>query len=582
MARSKTSTFATEVELKVASWQASVLDKRFNAARLIYNKCLTHYLKSAYRMRSSKDYRRYKGMRLAMRNLDEAAKAARGKEKKELQKLAAAKEKEREELFKSMKIHFGLREFDSEYLIKKDSLNWLGDHVGTKEAAAIRQDASKAFDKWMLSGFLDRRPRFRRFNEAKSVTSRTGGSIRWDATSRVVRWKRGGKDLRLSAIVDERDDVLMHGINSKVKFTRLVRREIRGRMRYFAQLVCEGSPYRKPSRKPAKGIVGLDIGTQTVAAVSENGSWLGVLCDGLARSDAERRRLQRKLDRSRRSTNHDCFDEKGRWIKGKKFVASKGYLKVKGRLAELARKEADHRKNLRGQDVARIIRLGDDIRFEKLGFRGFAKKAKFDPENPTKRRKRFGKSIGFRAPGGFVARLKQEALKWGVSVTEFDPRPHALSQTCICGNRKKKSLGKREHKCSECGVSAQRDLFSAYLARYVTTDGKTLHVDQSRKDWSDFCGSLESAWDQVNAVDAPGSLGLRYRLSKMSSNSPREAMACEAATSSEDVCGLQGERGENLDAPAITATVEQRFLWDDLDASTSEAKGSAVIGENSG
>jgi hypothetical protein len=41
-----------------------------------------------------------------------------------------------------------------------------------------------------------------------------------------------------------------------------------------------------------------------------------------------------------------------------------------------------------------------------------------------------------------------------------------LSQTCHCGWVKKKARSQRWHGCP-CGASAQRDLFSAYLARFV-------------------------------------------------------------------------------------------------------------------
>ena len=485
MPRATAPTFVTTVELLVDSQQAKILRKRFDAARMVYNACLSHYLKRTQRLRDSKDYRRYKGMK------------------------SAGKNKEAKALFRSLIEKFQLREFDTNYVASTKGLNWLGDHIGTKEAMATRQRAYKAFQMWMLSGFRDRRPKMRRRDDIRAVESRTTGGIKWQVNNRCVTWKRGGKELVLPAVVDEADEVLMHGLNSPVKYTRLIRKVIRGKERFFAQLNNTGQAFRKPLHQPCRGTVGIDIGTQTIAAVSENGALLAPFCEELKRADAVVRRTQRALDRSRRQTNPNCFDKKGRWIRGQRFVPSKRYLKLKKRLTEVKRKEADFRKNLHGQMVAKILQLGNDVRMEKLEFQSFAKRAKFDKDKPTKKRKRYGKSIGFRAPGMFVARLEQEAAKWAATVEQFNPRTHALSQTCICGRKAKKSLSQRVHKC-ECGAEAQRDLFSAYLCRYV--EKNTLHADQAQKDWSEHCKALRSAWDKVNAdTTVPSSLGLRHR-----------------------------------------------------------------------
>ena len=218
MARAKTSSFVTTVDLQVTPEQAVILRKRFNAARMVYNACLSHYLKHATRLRQCRDYRRYKGMK------------------------SAGKKKEANTLFKEMVERFQLREFSSNYLVDANGLNWLAGHLGTKEAAATRQQAYKAFQNWMLSGFKNRRPKFRRFDQLDSVQSRTEGGIRWKKTASQVEWKRKTGTLTLPARINHNDAVLMHGIDSPVKFTRLTRRVIRGQERFYAQLVNEGDP----------------------------------------------------------------------------------------------------------------------------------------------------------------------------------------------------------------------------------------------------------------------------------------------------------------------------------------------------
>jgi hypothetical protein len=56
--------------------------------------------------------------------------------------------------------------------------------------------------------------------------------------------------LVLPALIKQRDPVIAHGLARPVKYVRLVRRKLGLRHRFYAQLVCEGTPYRKPQRQP--------------------------------------------------------------------------------------------------------------------------------------------------------------------------------------------------------------------------------------------------------------------------------------------------------------------------------------------
>jgi hypothetical protein len=66
----------------------------------------------------------------------------------------------------------------------------------------------------------------------------------------------------------------------------------------------------------------------------------------------------------------------------------------------------------------------------------------------------------------------------------YNPRTTALSQTCLCGT-KKKPLSQRVHRCG-CGIGEDRDLFSAYLGLHVRTrdDGvDRLDLQAARERW---------------------------------------------------------------------------------------------------
>ena len=108
----------------------------------------------------------------------------------------------------------------------------------------------------------------------------------------------------------------------------------------------------------------------------------------------------------------------------------------------------------------------------------------------------FGKSVGFRAPGLFVNMLRCKAESAGGEVIEFNPRTTALSQACHCGSRQKKSLKERWHKCEMCGTTSQRDLYSAFLARFVKDN--RLDTSQATKAWASAGIRLEQAVSSLN------------------------------------------------------------------------------------
>jgi len=94
----------------------------------------------------------------------------------------------------------------------------------------------------------------------------------------------------------------------------------------------------------------------------------------------------------------------------------------------------------------------------------------------------YGRSVQKRAPGLFLEKLRYKAANAGGTVIEFATRSTALSQTCQCGNRQKKQLKERWHNCHHCGIHVQRDLYSAYLARFVNEN--RLDTIQASEAWT--------------------------------------------------------------------------------------------------
>jgi hypothetical protein len=200
-------------------------------------------------------------------------------------------------------------------------------------------------------------------------------------------------------------------------------------------------------------------------------------CAQLVPNVAAKRRLQRKLDRQRRANNPDNFDELGRIKppgKGKKrFVwhDSQGYKTTRQSLATADRKLAAYRKSLHGKLANSLVRAGNIIKTEKVSYKGW--------------QKQFGRSVGTRAPGGFIEILKRTVARTGGTFVEFATHATKLSQLCHeCGKVEKKSLSQRTHQC-ECGVGpVQRDLYSAWLASHVDLETHVLSATRCREHWA--------------------------------------------------------------------------------------------------
>jgi len=288
--------------------------------------------------------------------------------------------------------------------------------------------------------------------------------------------------LKLKAIINN-DPVILHGLNSKIKYVRLVRRILNQKLYWFAQLICEGIPYQKPKNIVNDGTVGIDLGVSTVAIVGDSETIWTPFAMELTSKQKEVRKLQRKLNRQRRAGNPDNFNSNGTVKKGKKrWNKSNCYKKTVAKKREIERKQAAYRKSLHGKLVNQTLKLGKNIKAEKVSVKAW--------------QKNWGKSISFKSPSSFQSELKRKAENAGGQVLMFSTRYTALSQTCLCGNKQKKSLSQRVHNCSECGLKMQRDILSAYLSRYVDPKTETLSIQLARDGWLGMEQSLLHGWQK--------------------------------------------------------------------------------------
>jgi putative transposase len=359
----------------------------------------------------------------------------------------------RGEAFRELRVRHRFTERDLMSVASGLRVGWLREKVFAQEAQVLGARAYHAVNRWVMG--RQGRPRFKGKGHglhSLAVKDRHG-ALRISADGGGLQWGAGFV-LPFAFDLSSRCQwwAAMHVASGRLRSCRIVRTRVRGRWAYSAQLVLDGEPL--PRYEIGHGLVGLDVGPSTIAVVSDQGAWKETFCAGLRPIGAEVRRLQRRLERQHRGGSPKCFDDHGRHRKGECHwqERSKRACRTRADLAEAQRRLAEHRRSLHGNLANRILGQGKIIQTEKLSYRAW--------------QRCFGRSVGRRAPGTFIATLSRKAASAGGMTAEVDTRMTRLSQSCVCGTVQRKPLSQRVHRCS-CGVEEDRDVFSAFLVRYV-------------------------------------------------------------------------------------------------------------------
>ena len=430
--------FVAEFPLRTAPEQERILCLRLEAARHIYNACLGESLRRLERMRESKDWAKACGM---------------------------GKGKRRTRLFQQTRRGFGFRAGEIQKFAEQcREACWIGGHLGSHDTQTTSRRAFRAVEQYALG--KHRRPRFKGRNRLHSVESKEDSVILYRVKEgrHLVLW--AGLELPLMLDARDRDEWQKSALSCRTKYVRILRRTVHGRVRWYAQLVEEGTPPQKKRRPVGEGVVGLDLGPSTIAAVSANDATLEAFCPGVADLGGKMRRIQRALERRRRDANPENYHPNG--------VAKKSVRQWRksGRYRILAGMAADGNGGWRRSGSANMANL--PTAYWGKGMSSSWRKSVTGGINES--------FVQRRGPSLFVSMLKRKAASAGAQVIEFATRTTRLSQLDHkSGEYVRKPLGQRWHVFRD-GSQVQRDLYSAWLARFVEED--RLDVSQCVEHWA--------------------------------------------------------------------------------------------------
>jgi hypothetical protein len=446
--KSKTPSYVLTLRLKYTISDKSAIDKYFELSRRLYNAILGETLKRFNLMRESKLYQ------LARKETDKTIK---------------------KDLFANVEIKYGFREYDISIFATKLMINeysGLGSHIKAKLV-------KRAFDAVNKLRFGNaKRVNFVRFNEMYSIE---GADNR-----QAIKYRDGivvFNKLKIPVIIENNDLYAQKAIQDRVKYCRFLKKNIKGKDYYYVQLVLEGTPPQKANKETGEinlyiteGDVGIDIGTQTIAYCSNNEVKLLELAPEIENIEKQKRRLQRRMDRSRRVMNPNKYNEDGTIIKGNrdKWVKSNHYIKIQAKLRGLKQRQADIRKQSHNKLANHILKLGDKFYVETMNYSGLQKRAKKTTINKKtgkfNKKKRFGKSLANKAPAKFIEIINRKLKYFGTEIKKINTYTVKASQYNHFNNTYiKKDLGERWNIFSIDGedVEIQRDLYSSFLIMNV-------------------------------------------------------------------------------------------------------------------
>ena len=297
-------------------------------------------------------------------------------------------------------------------------------------------------------------------------------------------------------------------------YATLVPKMIRGKYRVYLHLTIEGKAKPKYDHLGnlrhtyGKGMIGADIGTQTVAYTSDTEVGLKNLSERgnrIQTSERKERLLYRAMDRSKRAMNPQNYNPDGTIKKGHKtWNYSKHYKKLKTRHSERCRINAVNRQLAINEDANHLRILGDTFVTEPKNASKLMKRAKETTKNrkgKCNRKKRFGKSIKNRCPGGFQAAVEKKFKVTGGRYMEVPSNYRASQYDHTADDYIKKKLSDRFYKLMD-GTEVQRDWYSSFLLYCYNDKTQSINKEKCISDFSD-CYEKEKAlitWIKVNKM----------------------------------------------------------------------------------
>lgn len=461
--------FIVQFPLRTEKYQEDILNKRFEIGRKIYNSLVTVSQKRYKEMIKTRKYRNLMSM-------------LTGNKKSDKPILKQIDQIRKEYGLTEYSLHADVKEMQKHFKKNVDSFT----------AQKIATTLWKSYDKLFYEN--GKRVYYKKYGDMNSLEGKSNST-----GIRLVDEHLIWNGLNIPVVIDWNNPYEYQAMQSEISYCRIIRKFVRNKYKFYVQVVFKGTPPTKFNKETGEikhslgeGDVGLDIGTSTIAISSNTDVKLLILADKVQNIEDEKRRLSRKMERSRRAANPENYNEDGTIKKqgSKKVIWNKSnhYVKYQNQLKELYRKQADVRKYQHECLANYIVSLGRNIYIEQMNFAGLQKKAAKTEKNDSgkfKRKKRFGKSLANRAPAMLMTIINRKLACYELELIEINTFKAKASQfNHMTGEYHKKSLSQRWNDLN--GIKIQRDLYSAFLIMNISDDLESFDIEKCNDRFDNF------------------------------------------------------------------------------------------------
>ena len=502
--RSQTPSYVVSTKLYLPESVAKLLEKSFRISNSAYNEALSFGLNRFEALKRNSHYQELlEALRLARKGiaqLEKAEKTAKG-----LKQQVKCYNKALSELRKAYSLtEYGLSAHLSQQRRKQGSPY---QQFNAGEIQVIAGQAMKTLEKVIFYQIKPHKVRFRsKFdldvsfrNRVNTTGTRLEPSNRKDMAYRLYIHKASTfVDIPVKAFNKYQQLSLLR--SEKIKYVQIIRKTIRGKKVYYLQIVCQGFPPSKVTK--GEGVVGIDPGISTVAFASPSEAALvDLVPKNITRKEKLLKQLDRRIERSRRVNNPECYDARGKIKKCARFKRpSNRQMRLRNRRRKVYRSLSEERKKIQGQLVNRLVSQASHIKVEELNVKGLQKRSRDIRINPMTNRpyskKRYGKAIFRAAPSTLRVALETRAFQLGIEFEVISPKDVKPSQyNHITQTFEKKPLSTRVYDLSDEYTGVQRDLYSAFLIGHIENG----HYQQAQlnQDFPDFYDQMKDFLQQT-------------------------------------------------------------------------------------
>lgn len=459
-----------QLPLKTTAYDCQVMEKRFHAVSHVHNVLVKHAKKCLVSLNHDSEYLSAKSEYCSLLKKN---------------KLSADEKVLKRQLSVVMNTQIrqhGLSEYGFQSYIKvcaKQFRKCLSSQQVQKEATRVW----KGVEKVLYGNGKD--IHFKKYRDFTTICGKTNtNGAKFNKDTMTVEWL----GLELKCRIPKDSLYITEALDADISYCEIKRMMFPNGWHYYVIVYLkDDAPHKLSEVGSPDNITGVDIGTSTVATVSDHMVTLQELAPECKRYNRRIEQLLRHLDLSRRTSNPGKYNPDGTINKSNRdrWIYTKTYLKNLNRLRSLYRQKAAYIKQCHEQMINEL--LPDSVNFiiEDITFNGLQRRTKStERQDKTtgivqkdgsikqvhkfKRKKRFGRSLNDRAPASFVTILSRKAALYGGGVYNVQTKDFKASQyDHVEDNYKKAELKDRSKYIG--GYKVQRDLYSAFLLKNSNT-----------------------------------------------------------------------------------------------------------------